>query len=146
MALRACRTLSLAGMLAAVSVLSACATTYDSAGNTYYSVWPFIGSRNPDLQLNYPAPTSQIWPYPATGAPSLQFGRREPNPFYWMYPQPPIDPRVTSPYSQAPADPEIRLAAVGDNAVCAEHCEAKEHDAPVSLRADAGDSRRSTPR
>ena len=41
-------------MLAAVSVLSACATTYDSAGSRYFSVWPFIGSRNPDLQLNYP--------------------------------------------------------------------------------------------
>jgi hypothetical protein len=141
MAIRARRTLSLAGMLAAVSVLSACATTYDSAGNTYYSVWPFIGSRNPDLQLNYPANNSQLWPYPAQNLQSLPFGQ-DPNPFYWMYPQPPIDPRVTSPYSQAPADPEARLAAVGDNAACAEICEAKETGAPLSLRADAGDDRR----
>ena len=37
------------------TLLSGCATTYDSAGNPYLSVWPFIGSRNPDLQLNYPA-------------------------------------------------------------------------------------------
>jgi hypothetical protein len=145
MAIRAHRFLSLAGIMAVSSVLSACATTYDSAGNTYYSVWPFLGSRNPDLQLNYPAPKSQLWPYPATGSPSMELGR-DPNPFYWMYPQPPIDPRVTSPYSQAPADPETRLAAVGDNAVCAEHCEAKEHDAAVSLRADAGDSRPSVHR
>jgi hypothetical protein len=141
MAIRARRTLSLAGMLAAVSVLSACATTYDSAGNTYYSVWPFIGSRSPDLQLNYPAHNSQIWPYPATGSPSLEFGR-DPNPFYWMYPQPPIDPRVTSPYSQAPANPEARLASVGDNAACAENCEAKETGAPMAVRADAGDGSR----
>ncbi len=131
MAIRARRTLSLAGMLAAVSVLSACATTYDSAGNTYYSVWPFVGSRNPDLQLNYPVQDPQ----------SLQLGPDR-NPFYWMYPQPPIDPRVTSPYSQAPADPEARLAAVGDNAACAENCEAKETGAPLPLRADAGDDRR----
>jgi len=141
MAIRARRTLSLASMLAAVSVLSACATTYDSAGNTYYSVWPFIGSRNPDLQLNYPANNSQLWPYPAQNSQSLPFGQ-DPNPFYWMYPQPPIDPRVTSPYSQAPADPEARLAAVGDNAACAEYCEAKEIGAPLPLRADAGDDRR----
>ena len=141
MAIRARRTLSLAGMLAAVSVLSACATTYDSAGNTYYSVWPFIGSRNPDLQLNYPANNSQLWPYPAQNSQSLPFGQ-DPNPFYWMYPQPPIDPRVTSPYSQAPADPEARLAAVGDNAACAENCEAKNTGAPLPLRADAGDDRR----
>jgi hypothetical protein len=141
MAISARRTLSLAGMLAAVSVLSACATTYDSAGNTYYSVWPFIGSRNPDLQLNYPAHDSQIWPYPAQKPQSMPFGQ-DPNPFYWMYPQPPIDPRVTSPYSQAPANPEARLAAVGDNAACAENCEAKETGAPVAMRADAGDGSR----
>jgi len=141
MAICASRTLSLAGMLAAVSVLSACATTYDSAGSTYYSVWPFIGSRNPDLQLNYPAHDSQIWPYPLQSPQQLWFGQ-DPNPFYWMYPQPPIDPRVTSPYSQAPADPEARLAAVGDNAVCAENCETKETGAPLALRADAGDGRR----
>ena len=141
MALCARRTLSLAGMLAAVSVLSACATTYNSAGDTYYSVWPFIGSRNPDLQLNYPAHDSQIWPYPLQNPQTMRFGAQE-NPFYWMYPQPPIDPRVTSPYSRAPADPEFRLAAVGDNAACAEHCEAKNPGAPLPLRADADDSRR----
>jgi hypothetical protein len=141
MAIRARRTLSLAGMLAAVSVLSACATTYNSAGDTYYSVWPFIGSRNPDLQLNYPAHESQIWPYPAQNRQSLRFGQ-DPNPFYWMYPQPPIDPRVTSPYSQSPAEPGIRLAAVGDNAACAENCETKNTGAPLPLRADAGDGRR----
>ena len=56
MALRAYRTLPLVGLLAAVSVLSGCATTYNSAGDRYFSVWPFIGSRNPDLQLNYPVP------------------------------------------------------------------------------------------
>ena len=54
MAPRIRRMFSMACMLAAVSVLSACATTYDSAGNRYFSVWPFIGSRNPELQLNYP--------------------------------------------------------------------------------------------
>ena len=137
MAIRARRTLSLAGMLAAVSVLSACATTYDSAGNTYYSVWPFIGSRNPDLQLNYPAHNSQIWPYPLQNPQTIRFGVEE-NPFFWMYPQPPIDPRVTSPYSQAPADPQARLAAVGDNGACAENCDSKETGAPLALRTDAG--------
>ena len=55
MAPHARRTLSFSA-LAISMLLSACATTYDSAGGTYYSVWPFIGSRNPDLQLNYPAP------------------------------------------------------------------------------------------
>ena len=141
MATRTRRTLSLAGMLAAVSVLSACATNYNSAGGTYYSFWPFIGSRTPELQLNYPANNSQIWPYPLQSSQPLQFGR-DPNPFYWAFPQPPIDPRVTSPYSQLPADPEAGLAAVGDNAACAQNCEAKETGAPLAMRADAGDGLR----
>jgi hypothetical protein len=127
MVIRALRTLSLAGMLAAVAVLSACATTYDSAGNSYLSFWPFIGSRNPELQLNYPVQDPK----------SLQLGR-DPDPLYWMYPQPPIDPRVTSPYSQAPSDPQARLAAVGDNGACAENCDSKETGAPLAVRTDAG--------
>ena len=131
MAARARRTLFIAGTLAAVSVLSACATTYDSAGNQYFSVWPFIGSRNPELQLNYPVQDRR----------SLQLGR-DPDPFYWISPQPPIDPRVTSPYSQAPADPPQSVAAVGDNGACAENCDSQESGAPLALRADAGDSRR----
>jgi len=141
MAIRARRTLSLAALLAASAILSACATTYDSAGNTYYSVWPFIGSRNPDLQLNYPANNSLIWPYPAQSSQSLRFGQ-DPNPFYWMYPQPPIDPRVTSPYSQAPTDPKARIAAVGDNGGCADNCNSQEPGAALALRADAGDGGR----
>ena len=131
MAIRTRRTLSVAGMLAAVSVLSACATTYDSAGNSYLSVWPFIGSRNPELQLNYPVQTPK----------ALRLGQ-DPDPFYWISPQPPIDPRVTSPYSQAPTDPETRLAAVGDNGACAENCDSKTTGAPLDLRADAGDGQR----
>ena len=131
MALSTRRTLFLAGMLAAVSVLSACATTYDSAGSRYYSVWPFIGSRNPDLQLNYPVQNPK----------ALQLGS-DPDPWYWITPQPPIDPRVTSPYSQAPADPDARMAAVDDNGACAENCVSQDPGAPLALRTDAGDSRR----
>jgi hypothetical protein len=130
MAPQARRTLSLAA-LAISTLLSACATTYDSAGGTYYSVWPFIGSRNPDLRLNYPVQDPQ----------SLQLSR-EPDPWYWISPQPPVDPRVTSPYSQAPADPDARVAAVGDNGACAENCLSQNPGAPLALRADAGDSRR----
>jgi len=135
MAIRTRRTLSLAGMLAAVSVLSACATNYDSAGNSYLSVWPFIGSRNPELQLNFPVQDPK----------RLQLGR-DPDPFYWISPQPPVDPRVTSPYSQAPADPEARMASVGDNGACAENCDILVTGAPLALRADAGDGRRFTSR
>lgn len=131
MAIRARRTLSLAGILAAVSVLSACATTYDSAGGTYYSIWPFIGSRNPDLQLNYPVQNPK----------SLRLNR-DPDPLDWISPQPPVDPRVTSPYSQGPLDPKARLAAVGDNGACAESCDSQESGAPLALRADAGNGQR----
>jgi hypothetical protein len=131
MALRAYRTLSLAGLLAAVSVLSGCATTYNSAGDSYFSVWPFIGSRNPELQLNFPAPTDNY----------LNLSR-DPDPLYWISPQPPIDPRVTSPYSEAPADPRASMAAVSDNGACAESCDSQTIGAPVALRADAGDGRR----
>jgi hypothetical protein len=130
MAPHARRTLSLAA-LAISTLLSACATTYDSAGGTYYSVWPFIGSRNPDLQLNYPV---QDWK-------RLQLNH-DPSPLDWISPNPPIDPRVTSPYSQAPADPESRLAAVSDNGDCANRCDSTEPGVPVAMHADAGDSRR----
>jgi len=131
MAIPVCRTLILAAAVAAGSALSGCSTTYDSAGNSYLSVWPFIGSRNPDLQLNYPAID------PAR----LQLSR-DPDPLYFMYPQPPIDNRVTSPYSQAPADPRAGIAAVGDNGACAENCNSPIPSAPVPLRADTGDDRR----
>ena len=124
------RTLSFAA-LAISTLLSACATTYDSAGGTYYSVWPFIGSRNPDLQLNYPV---MDWS-------RLQLNN-SPTPLDWFYPNPPVDPRVTSPYSQAPADPESRLAAVSDNADCANRCESPELGVPAVVHADAGDDRR----
>jgi hypothetical protein len=130
MAAQARRTLSLAA-LAISTLLSACATNYDSAGNRYFSVWPFIGSRNPDLQLNYPVQDRQ----------SLQLSR-DPDPWYWISPQPPVDPRVTSPYSQAPTDPDARVAAVGDNGACAENCLSQNPGAPLALRPDAGDSRR----
>ena len=102
-------------VLAAVSLLSGCATNYNSAGDAYYSFWPFIGSRNPELQLNFPKQNVR----------ALQLGQ-DPDPFYLISPQPPVDPRVTSPYSQAPADPDARLAAVSDNAACADSCETKE--------------------
>ena len=124
------RTLSLAA-LAAATLLSACATSYDSAGGTYYSFWPFIGSRNPDLQLNYPVQDPK----------RLQLNH-DPNPIDWISPNPSIDPRVTSPYSLAPADPQSRLADVSDNGDCANRCESPEPGLPVALRADAGDSRR----
>lgn len=131
MAIPVCRTLILAAAVAAGSALSGCSTTYDSAGNSYLSVWPFIGSRNPDLQLNYPAQDPK----------KLQLSR-DPDPFYFMYPQPPVDPRVTSPYSQLPADPTASVAALGDNGVCAENCDSPIAGAPVPVRADAGDDRR----
>ncbi len=125
--------------VAGVSLLSGCATNYNSAGDRYYEFWPFIGSRNPESQLNYPAQNDR----------SLQLGT-DPDPFYFMSPQPPFDWRVTSPYSQAPADPDTRLAAVGDNAACADRCESKESDvenrASLALRADAGDGQRSAER
>ena len=59
-----------------------------------------------------------------------------------MYPQPPIDPRVTSPYSQAAGRSDARVAAVGDNGACAENCDSPDSGAPVPVRADAGDDRR----
>ncbi len=132
-----CRFASL-GLLAMASLLSGCATSYDSAGGTYYSFWPFIGSRNPELQLNFPAQNPR----------SLQLGQ-DPDPFYLISPQPPVDPRVTSPFSQAPADPDARVAGVGDNARCADGCESneaiggaiREAGALPALRANAGDSR-----
>jgi hypothetical protein len=132
MANRTHRMLCLAALAAGTTLLQGCATTYNSAGDRYISVWPFIGSRNPDLQLNYPVQTPQ----------NLQLGH-DPDPFYLISPQPPVDPRVTSPYSQAPAPTETRLAAVSDNAVCADSCESKENSAETSLaeRADAGDRR-----
>ncbi|MEO8344950.1 MAG: hypothetical protein ABI607_04570 [Betaproteobacteria bacterium] len=102
-------------VLAAVLLLSGCATNYNSAGESYYSFWPFIGSRNPELQLNFPKQNAR----------ALQLGQ-DPDPFYLISPQPPVDPRVTSPYSQAPADPDARQAAVSDNAACAESCESME--------------------
>lgn len=128
------RTLSLAA-LAASTLLSACATSYDSAGGTYYSVWPFIGSRNPDLQLNYPVQDPK----------RLQLNN-DPSPIDWISPKPPVDSRVTSPYSQAPADPQSRLADVGDNGDCANRCESPETGLSVALHADAGDSGRFTTR
>ena len=130
MAIRSRRTLSLAATLA-IAVLSGCATTYDSAGGTYYSVWPFIGSRNPDLWLNYPAPD-----------PNRLRLSREPDPLNWISPYPAIDPRVTSPYSRNETDPPVRIAAQSDNAQCANRCNSPEHGALLALRADAGDGRR----
>ncbi len=133
---RALTRLASLAVLSVVSLLSGCATNYNSAGNTYYSFWPFIGSRYPELQLNYPANSVH----------SLQLGQ-DPDPFYWISPQPPVDPRVTSPYSLAPADPDARMATVSDNAVCADRCESNNQSedtvvdagAPVVLRVDAGD-------
>ena len=130
MATCARRTLYLAAALAATSLLSACATNYDSAGGRYFSVWPFVGSRSPELQLNYPAQNPK----------TLQLGTN-PDPFYIISPQPPFDWRVESPYSQAPVAPDARLTAVGDNADCADRCESKDTYAPVTVRADAGDGR-----
>jgi hypothetical protein len=117
--------------LAASTLLSGCATTYDSAGGTYYSVWPFIGSRNPDLQLNYPEPNWQ----------RMQLNR-DPSPLDWISPKPPVDPRVTSPYSMAPADPQAAVASVSDNEGCAKQCEKQLPDAPVAVHVVPGDSQR----
>jgi len=128
------RTLTLAA-LAAAAALSGCATTYDSAGGTYYSVWPFIGSRNPELQLNYPV---QDWR-------RLQLSR-DPDPLDWISPDPPIDPRVTSPYSQNDTSPQARIAAQRDDAHCANRCNSQEPGVLLALRADAGDVRRTASR
>lgn len=130
MAARVRRTLTLAA-LAAAAALSGCATTYDSAGNTYYSVWPFLGSRVQDLQLNYPV---QDWR-------RLQLSR-DPDPLDWISPDPPIDNRVWSPYSQNDTNPQARIAAQRDNAHCANLCSAQEPSVVLALRADAGDVRR----
>ena len=131
MAIRARRTLSLAATLAAIAVLSGCATSYDSAGGTYYSVWPFIGSRNPDLQLNYPVQDPK----------NLRLSR-DPDPLDWISPKPPVDVRVTSPYSRNETVPPVRIAAQSDNAQCANRCNLPEPGALLALRADAGDGRR----
>ena len=130
MAPHVCRILSLTA-LAAATLLSACATTYDSAGGTYYSVWPFIGSRNPDLKLNYP---DQNWQ-------RLQLNH-DPDPLDWISPNPPIDRRVWSPYSMAPAEPQAAVAAVSDNAGCATSCESPVSDTPLPLYVVAGDGQR----
>ncbi len=129
MGIRAC--LSLAAALAAAIVLSGCATTYDSAGNMYYSVWPFIGSRNPELQLNYPVQNPK----------TLRLSR-DPDPLDWISPDPPIDPRVTSPYSQNSEIPPVGIAAQSENILCANRCDPQESGAHLALRADAGDGRR----
>jgi hypothetical protein len=125
------RTLSLAASLAAASLLSACATVYDSAGNRYFTMWPYTTNPTAELQLNFPPQNPR----------TLQLGTN-PDPFYLISPQPPVDPRITSPYSQAPSDPDTRMAAVGDNGACANRCESNEPGAPLALRADAGDGRR----
>ncbi len=129
MAIRARRTLSLAATLAAIAVLSGCATTYDSAGATYYSVWPFLGSRDALLQLSYPTPD-----------PSRLRLSRDPDPLDWISPKPPVDPRVTSPYSLN--ETPVRMAAQRDNAQCANRCNTPEPGALLALRADAGDGQR----
>jgi hypothetical protein len=131
MAIRARRSLSLAATVAAIAVLSGCATTYNSAGDSYYSVWPFIGSRNPDLQLNYPAPD-----------PNRLRLSRDPDPLNWISPSYPIDYRVWSPYSRNETYPPVRIAAQSDNAQCANRCNSPEPGALLALRADAGDGRR----
>ena len=131
MAIRARCTLSFAATLAAIAVLSGCATTYDSAGGTYYSFWPFIGSRNPDLQLNYPV--NDLW--------RMQLSR-DPDPLNWISPQYPIDYRVWSPYSQNETDPPVRMAAQGDNAQSANRCTSPAAGMLLALRGDAGDDRR----
>jgi len=128
------RTLLVAATLAA-AVLSGCATTYDSAGNTYYSVWPFIGSRNPELQLNYPVQN-----------PNTLRLYRDPSPLDWISPDPPIDPRVTSPYSQNDEFPPVAIAAENYDALCANRCDPQEPGVRLALRADAGLGRRTATR
>ncbi len=134
MATRVRRTL-ITTALAAAALLSGCATTYDSAGNTYYSVWPFIGSRNPDLQLNYPVEDPK----------HLRLSR-DPDPLDWFSPDPPVDPRVWSPYSQIDTNPQARIAAQRDDAHCANRCNTQEAGVLLALRADAGDVRRTASR
>ena len=134
MATRVRRTLILAALTAS-ALLSGCATTYDSAGNTYYSIWPFIGSRNPDLQLNYPVQDPK----------SLRLSR-DPDPLDWLSPSPAADPRVWSPYSQIDTNPQARIAAQRDDAHCANRCNAQEAGVLLALRADAGDGRRTASR
>ena len=129
MAIRVRSKLSLAATLAAIAVLSGCATTYDSAGGSYFSVWPFLGNRDALLQLNYPAQD-----------PSRLRLSREPDPLDWISPKPPIDNRVWSPYSQN--ETPVRIAAQSDNAQCANRCNTPEPGALLALRADAGDVRR----
>src|SRR5664279_5902445 len=118
------RSLSLA-CLAAAAVLSGCATTYNSAGESYISVWPFIGSQYPNLQLNYP---------PIDPA-KLELNR-QPDPLDWMSPHPPVDRRVTNPYSQADDVPATVAGAAGDNANCAARCESTTTSASLPARAD----------
>ena len=112
MALRAHRSSQLLACVAAAVLLSGCATTYNSAGDRYYSFWPFIGSQDPELQLHYPVNDPK----------RLQLNR-QPDPLDWISPQPPIDRRVTNPLS---LDEEGKLtiaATSGDNANCADRCE-----------------------
>lgn len=131
MATCARHTLFLAAAVTAVSLLPACTTIYDSAGNQSFALWPYYNNHAAELQLNYPAQNPK----------SLQLGN-QPDPFYLISPQPPVDRRVTSPYSQAPIDPDTRVSAVEDNGPCADRCESNDPGAPLALRADAGDGRR----
>jgi hypothetical protein len=125
MALRAHRSLPLAACLA-TALLAGCATTYNSAGDRYYSFWPFIGSQDPMLQLKYPE-----------NDPKKLRLNREPDPLDWISPQPPIDRRVTNPLAQAEDDTLTVVAASGDNANCAARCESTSTGAMLDSRVDA---------
>jgi len=126
MALRSHRSVRLAACLAAAAVLSGCATTYNSAGDRYFSVWPFIGSQDPSLQLKYPA-----------NDPKTLRLNREPDPLDWFSPKPPIDRRVTNPLAQVDDGRLTLAAASGDNANCAARCESPASDAMPDARVGA---------
>jgi hypothetical protein len=122
-----------AAIAAALSLLSGCASVWDGAGDRRFIAWPFTEKIDWDLKLNYP---------PIDPA-KLQLDR-SPDPYRFISPQPPVDPRVTSPYSQAEPVPPLALAAVGDNAACAARCESPSPGARLAPRVDVRDGGRAT--
>src|SRR5260221_6962452 len=97
----------------------------------YSWVWPFRGSRNRERQSSYPVQNPKTWRL-----------SRDPDPLDWISPDPPIAPRVTSPYSQNSEIPPVGIAAQSENILCANRCDPQESGTHLALRADAGDGRR----
>jgi hypothetical protein len=118
--------------LAALAILSGCATRYDSDGRQIYF-------------LQFGQPTYNAIDYSNPRLPRLP--RTRPTETLWEIPSP-YEFNDLSRYSMVvPGTPQVRAdAAVGDNGGCAASCESIAPGALVVSRADARDSSRSPAR